>query len=356
MKKTLLLSLFGMSIIGTNAQIILTSADIATPTKVILQANDTMPTVSIGSAGPGQTWNMAALNTHTIDTLTFRPYSAAPNPKFSSANIAVQFGTGPTYAYLNNNATNAMILGSSTIMDFGAGPSQIDQIQTPGELLANWPSTYLSSFTNNYRINSTYYFGVDVGLGVPFDSIRTHSSVKKTQVFDAWGTITTPLGSYSALRAMSTEVRYDTTDVFVAMLGGWQNNIQTTSDSSASYAWWANGIGFPLVEISKDSTSVTGATWLMSLPITIGVNEYTSTTEVNVYPNPAQDAVNFAVDSKIAKAVQIYDIAGKMIGSFGISTDVATISTAQFANGSYTYSIIGNDNAVLKRGKFSVAK
>jgi hypothetical protein len=356
MKKSLLLTIFGLSLMGANAQITLTSADIASPTKVIRQANDTMPVVSIGSAGTSQTWNMAALNTHTEDTLTFLPYSAAPNPKFSSANIAVKFGWQNTYAYLNNNASDAVVLGSSTVMDFGAGPSQINSIQSPGEKLANWPSTYLSAFSNNYTVNSTYFFGVDVGFGVPFDSIRTHSSVQKAVLFDAWGSITTPLGTYASLRAKSTTVRRDSTDVFISGFG-WQNNIATSADSSASYGWWANGIGFPLVELQLDSSSVvTSASWLLALPMTVGVNEYTAAADVNVYPNPAQDEANFFVDSKIAKAIQIYDITGRKVNSFEITSDLSTINTSTYANGSYTYSVTGINNTVLSRGKFTVAK
>jgi len=357
MKKTLLFSFLGLCAVGADAQITLTTADIATPTKVIYQAQDTMPTVSIGGSGASQSWNMTALNTHTVDTLTFLPYSSAPNPKFSSANIAVKFGWQNSYAYLNNNSSSAAILGSSGIVDFGNGPTQVDQVNTPGEILANWPATYLSSFSSTYSTNSKYYFGIDPGVGVVIDSVRTHGRVVKNVNYDAWGTVTTPLGSYASLRSKQTIVRRDSTDVFVAMLGGWQNNISTSADSSANYTWWANSVGFPLVEFEMDSVgSVRNVSWLLALPMTVGVNEFTSATEINVYPNPAQDHINIVVDAAKVSSVQIYDITGRMIESVSITSDRALINTSGYANGAYSYSVLDRNDAIVSRGKFSVAK
>jgi hypothetical protein len=354
MKKTLLLSIFSFSFLGMSAQITLTSADIASPTKAIRQANDTMPTVTIGNAGASQTWNMLALNNHTEDTLVFLPNSSSP-PPFASANIALKFGFQNAYAYLSNTASAATILGSAAVVDFGGGPTQVVVVNTPAEKLANWPATYNSNFTNVYSTKSKHYFGVDPGFGVVIDSIRTHGRVNKTVVFDAWGTIATPLGTYPVLRAKTTKVTRDSTDAYIGFLG-WQDNVVINSDSSASYTWWANGIGFPLVEIQLDSFGVTEATWLQALPMAVGVNEYTTALDMNVYPNPAQNEVNFMVDSKIAHSMVIYDITGRKVDSFMIISDLSTINTSSYANGSYTYSVLGIDNTILARGKFSVAK
>ena len=99
-KSLLLLSSFGLCITAAHAQITITSADVAVPPKMILQANDTMPVVSAGGAGAGQTWNMSALHTGSVDTLNFMPYGWAPNPSFSTANIVVQQGSSAAYSYI----------------------------------------------------------------------------------------------------------------------------------------------------------------------------------------------------------------------------------------------------------------
>src|ERR1043165_4026159 len=71
MKRSLLfLSALFVAAFTANAQITITISDIASPTTIINQAQDTMPATSlIGSSGVNQTWNMSSLAQHTIDTL-----------------------------------------------------------------------------------------------------------------------------------------------------------------------------------------------------------------------------------------------------------------------------------------------
>lgn len=356
MKKLLLFSSIGLSL-ATNAQITITTADIATPTKIILQGNDTIPAISIGSPGTGMTWNMASLSNDKTDTITFLPYSAAPNPKFSAANLLAKFGWRNIYAYLINNSSGLTSLGNGGISDFGGGPGEFTQINTPSDIIANFPATYNSSYTNDHIQYTKFFFGFDPGAGFVIDSMRTKSVIHKTVVYDAWGSVTTPLGTYNALRAKEIIVKHDTTDAYVTAFGGWQNGIATKADSAASYVWWANGVGFPLVTARMDSLgNVKTVEWLQALPMTVGINEFTAAVSVNVYPNPAQYELNIAANSISVKTVQIYNIAGKQVDAFEVSEDISVLNTSSYANGIYTYKLIGRDNSVVNRGKFSVAK
>ena len=190
--------------------------------------------------------------------------------------------------------------------------------------------------------------------GVTVDSIRMRSHIKKTALVDAWGTLTTPLGSYSVIRSKETKISHDTTDAF--FLGVWQNAIQTTADSVIQYTFWANGVGFPLVTATTDSAgAVTKVQWLKSLPAT-GINEYVAATEVNVYPNPAQDEITFDLESAKVISILVFDITGRIIDVYPVSNDKVAINTSAFANGAYLYSVVGKNNSILKRGKFTIAK
>lgn len=355
MKKLLLLSLIGLSI-NANAQITITSADIATPTKVIFQADDTMPTISVGSPGTGLTWNFSSLSNDSPDTLTFRPYSDAPNASFTSANLLVQQGSQPLYSYAVNSSSSLVNLGVNGTINFDGTPTQYKSTNSPAETLALFPMMYTNNFTNDF-VTTIYPFGVNIPYG-PFtiDSLRSKSTVHKTGLVDAWGTLTTPLGTYNVLRVKEIIVKHDTTDAYIAAVGGWQNGIVTGADSSASYVWWANGIGFPLVQARMDSLgNVRNVEWLQALPMAVGVNEL-SAAAINVYPNPAQEQINFATDAKIVKAVQVYDVTGRQVVSFTVNSDISTINTSNYANGTYSYEVIGKDNTVVNRGKFAVAK
>lgn len=356
MKKSLLLSFFAIGVIGANAQISITTADIAVPVKVIYQSTDTTSTsINAGSAGAtSQIWNMGALANDVTDTLNFIPYNWAPNASFSGSNLVLQQGTQNIHSYLLNNSSALSALGNNVVIFTGSDSLKVKQINTPAEKYATFPFTYNSNFTNDFRVNTLPFA---TGSAIPsVDSARQRSSVHKIVVVDAWGTLTTPLNTFNVIRAKETRVTHDTTDFHATSFGGfWIPAIQTSADSTASYTFWANSVGFPLVTVNMDSAGVSDIQWLRAMP-TVGINEYTSAVQVNVYPNPAQNEINVAIDASTVSAVQIYDIMGKMVASFPISMDVTNVNTSGFANGAYTYSVIGQDKSVLTRGKFTIAK
>lgn len=357
MKKTLLLSsALLLCALGVNAQITVTTADVAAPVKIIYQSNDTMPTVSEGSFGISQTWNMSALNSHTTDTLTFLPPSWAPNPDFPSSNLAAKQGWTDNYVYLTNSASGLTVEGSSGTVDFGGGPTTISQVNTPSEILMNFPGNYLSTFTNNYVGNTYAYLGFDPGIGFTIDSVHIHSHVKKTVIVDAWGSLTTPLGTFNVLRLEETVVKYDTTDAQIPALGGWVYGVDASADSTTGYSWWANGVGFPLVSIKLDSMSnIKETIWLQALPA-VGINEQINATVVNVFPNPAQNQINFTVEANKIGAIQLLDVTGRMIDYILVTGDNVVVDISKLATGVYSYALVGKDNAILNRGKFTVTK
>lgn len=358
MKKSLLIiSAFVFGALSVKAQITITTADVATPTKIIYQANDTLltsPTI-IGSFGTSQTWNMSSLNNNTTDTMTFISYAWAPDTNFSTSNLVVKQGWQNNFTYLTNSASGLTNLGSKANTDFGGGPSTVRQINSPSEILMNFPGTYLIAYTNNYITTTPpFYFGIDPGIGFVVDSVRQKSDVKKTVLVDAWGSLTSPLGTFNVLRSEETIVRHDTIDAYI--FGSWNDAVITQADSTTGYSWWANGVGFPLVSIKLDSLSnIKQTQWLLALP-SVGINEYTAPTQVNIYPNPAQNEITFAVEASKVISIQVFDIAGRMIDSYPVSGALASINTSDFANGIYTYALVGLDNAILNRGKFTVAK
>ncbi len=360
-KSLLLLSALVLGAWSTNAQINIASSDVATPTKQIYQADDALPTVTPGSSGINQTWNMTALNTTTTDTLTFISYSWIPNSTFSTSNLIANgiVGTDTNNIYLSNTASGLNALGSVVNTDFGGGPSVITAKNTPAEVLMSFPGNYLNSTTNNYFVNTpAFYFGIDPGVGITVDSLRQRAGVMKTLLVDAWGSLATPLGTFNVLRVQETVVRYDTTDV---LAGGTWNPVPgatpvVSADSTTGYSWWANGVGFPLVSIKLDSASlVSEAKWLKAIPV-VGITEHVDATVVNVFPNPAQNQINFSVEAQKVAAIQILDITGRMIDYITVSGETVTVNTSVLANGVYSYTLVGPDNTILNRGKFTIAK
>ncbi|MGQ0828025.1 MAG: T9SS type A sorting domain-containing protein [Bacteroidota bacterium] len=347
MKKLLLLSAFCISILGASAQITINTSDVAAVNKVFFQATDTLPSISIGSAGASQIWNMTNLQKHIQDTITFLPYSAAPNPKFSTSNLVIKIGNmAPAYLYAVNSTASLTALGYSAVF---VGPVTISN--TPAEIIANFPSNFGNSFTSNYKTFSQQYFGF---FGV--DSIRNRGSVKKTVLIDAWGNITTPFYSNTpVLRFKETKISYDTTDLQIA--GVWNNNYERSADSTTTYSWWAKNIGFPIVTATKDSSNTVVSVDWISGTSAVGITEKVPSFGVNVYPNPAQNEIHFSINTPIeAISIQVFDVTGRMITEHAVKNDMSTINTSHFADGVYIYSIIGKENVVLDQGKFTVSK
>ncbi len=358
MKKQLLFISSGILLaLTSSAQITITTADISAINTTIRQANDTMSTVAIGNTGTNQTWDLSGLNTHTEDTMYFlNPTSTPGNSNFPSANLAIKMKQqgGDAFVYAINSASSLSFIGTHANIDFNGTPVTVNQFNTPAEILTNFPATYNSTFNNNYTQSAQFYLGVDPGIGFTVDSIRLKSVVSKTSTVDGWGSVTTPLGTFSALRVVTIKYSADTLD---AQFFGFWNNVQTTLDTTKTFTWWANGVGFPLAEVTVDyySDIAISATWLKVSP-SVGINEYSNSLDANIYPNPAQNVIYFATKADKVNSVQIFDINGKLVRSFNVTNDISTLDISELSNGMYTYSIIAKDRSVANRGKFTVAK
>lgn len=78
---------------------------------------------------------------------------------------------------------------------------------------------------------------------------------------------------------------------------------------------------------------------------------------VTLYPNPAQTEVSIAVSGQFQAAhVEIYDITGRVIGTYRINNSFVTINTQLYNSGLYLYKLLDNAGNQLNVGKFSVVK
>ena len=285
MKKSLLITAsFFIGIVSMSAQITLSSLDMPIPTKIFFLANDTLPTVSVGTADTNEVWNMSALAQQTHDTSMAQTYSAAPNAIFSNANLVVYQSSTGLNGYVINNTSSMTILGGGGILNVLGTPTPVNQIDSPGEIAFKFPCSYDSSFTEHYRTKAKFHYGHTVS-GFMVDSVQQITNVKKSFLVDAWGTLTTPLGGgpYHVLRTKETKISHDTTKAFV--FGSWNvipGGAGITADSVTTYNWWANGIGAPIATATMDSAGTAkNIQWLMSMPIAPPLSATTSVSSVS---------------------------------------------------------------------------
>lgn len=354
MKKTVLSILACSMVIAASAQVTITTADVAPIYTVIYQANDTMASVVLGAAGPSQTWNYSALANHREDTLSFTSPSFTPyGASFPNANLSVISGSNgvDAFIYLNNSAAELNIQGQAAD-PLGTGTMAIP-FSNP-ETVISFPAAYGSSWIDTASGTVQVYYGMDPGIGFTVDSFRVHLFVKKTTDYDGWGTVTTPAGTYNVIRQNTLRVEYDTIDIYA--FGNWAPNFFSQQDSNRVYSHWANGIGFPVCELTEaqDLGMVTSGNYLRSSAL-IGLSENNTAANLSLYPNPASGFVNFVSAGASVKSISIYDMNGQLIESIPVNSDNTRLDVSAYASGIYFYSTTDTNGNTSARGKFSVA-
>ena len=108
-----------------------------------------------------------------------------------------------------------------------------------------------------------------------------------------------------------------------------QPSFPMTVDGTNAYL---NGFGLENVPSIGVKTSPAG---------TIGVDEVINNTEINAYPNPANNVINIPVAKFNGLAqLDIYDVAGKLVKSENVnlsSTNVISVDVANIENGNYIF-------------------
>lgn len=89
---------------------------------------------------------------------------------------------------------------------------------------------------------------------------------------------------------------------------------------------------------------------------TVGINELRNGNSVSVYPNPANDIVNFQFSNTIEKRkIELYDAIGNLVLEKDASSNNLSLTTENLSNGIYFYSVKHN-NVVLKQDKIVIIK
>ncbi|MFY9308174.1 MAG: T9SS type A sorting domain-containing protein [Bacteroidia bacterium] len=269
MRKFLLASVLSCFLLQANAQtpITITSADMPMPDKMLIKAKDTLTAVALGMPDTAaQAWNFTAVTEHTRDTSIVMSYADFPNSLFSTANTVIRQGNSTFYGYLINSSSSFSLIGGSGLVDIQGSLTPINQTSDPAEILFTFPASYDSSYTNNFSTDAKFYFG-QVVSGFTIDSIHRISSIEKTAIVDAWGTLTTQMGGpYDVIRVKEVKTSYDT--VLAYFFGDW-NNVPggITATQTTNYYWWANGIGTALASAAVDSSgNVVNFEWLTEYP------------------------------------------------------------------------------------------
>ena len=85
---------------------------------------------------------------------------------------------------------------------------------------------------------------------------------------------------------------------------------------------------------------------------TAGIYEVFSNVDVNTYPNPANDLINFEIDTDENLTISIFALDGSLVKTISKTSTLTTISLDGMDKGSYIYRISKLNGNIVKNGKF----
>lgn len=224
---------------------------------------------SEGGSGPNQTWNLAMPGGVSGGLISVVAPSSTPNgSSFTNASIALSNTSSGTILYQKTSGTSAQNYGF-------VGGGTVSPYSNPEDMI-RFPFNYTNTYSDNWA-------GQFVSGGNTF-----FRSGKTTVTADAYGTLTTPNGTYTnVMRVHFLQEYKDSTD-----LGGFPFEIFYQNDQ---YMWYKDGVHAQLATVftleSDVSAPVTGSNYLSGNTSGLSMADNVIASS-NLYPNPATDKIN----------------------------------------------------------------
>lgn len=268
-----------------NAQVQITSADMPVIGDEIIRYLDTLPGFTPGADGPDQSWDfsLAVQDVDQVNTFV-DPASTANGDQFGDANLALTTD-GNNYTYINNTAAQMTAEGFSGD-PLGDGTFNIVAPLDPVLPLHQFPREHGSVFTSDFGFDVTVD-GTD--FGVYQGRIKETATVHDTT--DAYGSISTPVGTYDCIRSRNTTIRIDS--IFAQLLEFLPMTFLFANvDTTVTYMWHAVETRLPVAEMLLDSTgAAVSFTWSSIEPNSTAIAGAPPSEEFRLFPQPAADRV-----------------------------------------------------------------
>ena len=348
MKKTLffLTIFFSVHVFG---QITLTNADFATTGDTVRMSSAMDPTIDFTTTGPSQNWDFSNL-TPTIQGIkyfqpvsnagafvnfifgTFAPVKYQASYFLPSTDLPLQqitsflpIGIEDVFQFTKRAADSITSVGIAMTVSFNGSattiPIQSDTIETPYDFPLAFGNTHFSRGATSVDFNPIY--------NAKWNQHRT-----RLTTVDGYGSITTPFGTFEALRIRHDIDEIDSLYTELPFIGGtW---IPLDIPASHQYEWWANGEKEPILRIN--TTEILGNETVTDIeyrdiyrPEVASISENNISDQINIYPNPADEYIEIIAPLEL-ETISIRNASGqtvyfKNIGSKQLSIDISSFET-----------------------------
>jgi hypothetical protein len=319
------------------AQITITSADSLRSGQCFVYAvMDTVvaANLAIGTPGTNRTWNFSTLRRQVgipDYTTCFNKVNASmPGAAyFPTATHADPYQGGVIYYQITN--TMMAYLGNGDL-------SGAHQRNGKPQREITYPMAYGTAFRDTFKRYIT---------GNPIDSSVSNHIITTA---DAWGSITTPLGTFNAIR---------TTTVHDFIRLGDSGKVTTQS-------WWVNGYARPIVQrhvaFNAFAGISIGASGSYLVRRTVATEDFGATV-ANAYPNPTMKGINldFSVEKAQQISFQVTNLIGQTVVSeqpnfFAQGSHTQYIALDGLANGLYMLNVLNEKNEIISAKKIMMQR
>jgi len=310
----------------------------------VIHANDStnLNLLSAGAPGANQTWDLTGLGNDYLDTMKFlSPDSSYCASSFPTANIAgIQSGN---FFFMQEDNSKLDMLGYCGVL---MAPDTSVVPYNPPQTQATFPSTYNTTFNGQttFKLRVAYTY-------MSLDSIGRNSYLTYSSLMDGWGSVTTPLGTFTCLRQKM--VKYQTDSSFVHIAGaGWMAYGTPAVDTSIEYSWWSQHNPFIADITTSWNGAVKSANYMTAS--TLGIHEKDNNTRIlSLYPNPTNGNITLDAGSGLLQngKVEIYNLLGDKVYEtlFSDKSSQLLIDLSNVSGGVYFLKLKTEKETIVKK-------
>lgn len=333
-----LVSLFAVTV--ASAQITITQADAMQASDLFVLSNgySVLPPWTAGSSGPSQTWNFTGAQYDYVDSLQIHAAG------WISTNVSALYPQCQLAASSPNDTTSYDLLRIDATGQFVDGhvfyDPQFGLLSSPYSdpfAFIEYPTTY-----NTVMVDTAYSDVTQPIASGSQDSMRNVLTYITQFTADAWGTATTPLGTFPALR-IKRDMSYTGIQFYHDTVTGWSTP-QPYSANDRQYEWWVNGIGFPVVRLIVNTNNDSIIAFIVLTAATTGIEEV-QRDDFMIYPNPASES--FRMNGSVSSKWEIVDVNGRTVKSGVMQSETTEVNVADLSAGMYIVKVTSEGKTPL---------
>ncbi len=304
---------------------------------------------SIGNytqTGTNFVWNYSTLVPISQGVRAFKNAISTPYAFFFLAfneygeKIADTLGAGPLTITQYYNYYKKQPSPQAFIVD-GSGMT-FSSIPVPS-YFSDKDELYMLPMTYPKYDSTTFKFSTPTSTLLPFTYTKAGYRVTKV---DGYGTVTTPFGTSTCLRLITTQYSQDSIKTSIFPIG--------FKNYQRSYQWMTSTTKIPFLEVTGSlvGTNFTPTTVrYRDNYLSTGINtNVPAETDMVIYPNPVNEKLNLRLKSGAVYSYEIYNMEGKLVGSSvkqELNSTQPFITVDKLPQGLYNVSLKENGTPII---------